>query len=1073
MRVMTIFQSDLDEKPSAHTLSLPLALAATWGLYALLALSSMALSRQPGSLATIWYANIAVAVLMQTRPRCDWPWLLALAGLANIVVHAVYGTRWELVWFLLPASLLEAAVSAHFLGRCNTLQQALSSPLHYLRVVLLVGVLPVALGAAVGSALLSWYGFAFWHRLWLAWFLGSLLGVVTLLPLGLLWLQTGRLFIINSARQACSDATVLLVSLVVTGLSCLYMSYPYVYVISAAMLVIVVAGFRMAGWTIFSHGFAVALLQSAGWHASGPSVHAAAQLSFFIPMLALAIEPMLFATLLRSNRLLDKENRNLLEAVTQQLLEMLSLLESSPSAVRVASLDQHRILFINQRYRDTFQIAPGTESDVDVKSYYVDPKQLDLVRQELQLHGIVKDRLVALHLPTRPDLPIVWAKANYVVIDFQGQKAALAWFYDVTGLHNALATVEDLYNNSPAGYLTLSPEGDILQLNDTQLSWIGYSRAEVEGKLKLPDLLTLDSISVFHRHFGHFGHIDDGDNVEGVELDFVRKDGSILHAQLAALAVYDPQGRLLHRRTTVHDIGELKRLQQALERGKRDLKAVLDNVPIAITYVDANLCIRFGNRTTCEWYGVPEGQLVGMHISQMLGEERFEFVQSRMQHALLGQRQSFERLVVSEAQQRPLHLFLNYIPDEQDGRVLGFYVVATDVTQVKEASEAANRAKSQFVSTMSHEIRTPINGVMGYLQLMSRESLGEKMRGYVNESLNATRLLLRVLNDVLDFSKIEAGKLDIHVEPFDLFGMLEDLYGLMQAQLGVRVLDLRLDIDPELPRFALADDMRLRQVLLNLTDNAIKFTERGTVTLHVRSESLSDEKFLLRVEVKDSGIGIGSKHLEGMFQAFQQADGSITRRFGGSGLGLAISQRLLKLMGSEGLQVQSVEGQGSTFGFELVLHRPSIEQQQILTAALTLSGSSPGAQTAAPLQGRRILLVEDNPTNIDVAANMLESLGAEVTIAINGRDALEVLQDQGPHFDLVFMDMQMPEMDGLEATRRIKAHPQWARLPVVAMTANAMEQDRQACRDAGMVDHLAKPLETADLIQSVCQHATP
>jgi CheY-like chemotaxis protein len=295
----------------------------------------------------------------------------------------------------------------------------------------------------------------------------------------------------------------------------------------------------------------------------------------------------------------------------------------------------------------------------------------------------------------------------------------------------------------------------------------------------------------------------------------------------------------------------------------------------------------------------------------------------------------------------------------------------------------------------------------------------------------------------------------------------------MQAQLGVRVLDLRLDIDPELPRFALADDMRLRQVLLNLTDNAIKFTERGTVTLHVRSESLSDEKFLLRVEVKDSGIGIGSKHLEGMFQAFQQADGSITRRFGGSGLGLAISQRLLKLMGSEGLQVQSVEGQGSTFGFELVLHRPSIEQQQILTAALTLSGSSPGAQTAAPLQGRRILLVEDNPTNIDVAANMLESLGAEVTIAINGRDALEVLQDQGPHFDLVFMDMQMPEMDGLEATRRIKAHPQWARLPVVAMTANAMEQDRQACRDAGMVDHLAKPLETADLIQSVCQHATP
>ena len=1070
MRVMTISLSGLDEKPSAPTLSLPMALGTVGVLHALLVLSSRVLSLQPGNLATIWCASIATAVLMQARPRRDWPWLLAIAGLAQIMVDAAYGTRWELVWFLLPASLLEAALSAHFLGRCDKLPQALSSPLHYLRVLLVVGVLPVAAGTAVGSLLLSWYGFVPWHRLWLASFLGSLLGVAILLPLGLLWLHTGRLFISKSVRQACGDAAVLLLSLLVAGLSSRYMSYPYVYVISAAMLPIVVGGFRIAGWSILAHGWLIAVLQPAGWNVSDPSGHAAAQLSFFLPMLALAVEPMLLATLLRSNRLLDQENRNLLEAVTQQLVETLSLLESSPSAARVASLDEHRILFVNQRYRDTFQIAPGTEIDVDVKSFYVDPAQLDQVRQELQLHGVVNDRLIALHLPTRPDLPIVWAKANYVVIDFQGQKAELAWFYDVTGLHNALARVEDLYNNSPAGYLTLSPESDILQLNDTQLRWLGYSRAEVEGRLKLPDLLAPDSIALFHRHFDP---LEAGGQVEGVELDFVRKDGSILHAQLAALAVYDLQGRLLHRRTTVHDIGELKRLQQALERGKRDLEAVLDNIPIAITYIDTNLCIRFGNRTTCEWYGVTAGQLMGMHSRQLLGAERFEAVESRMQQALMGQRQNFERQVFSEAQQRPLHLFLNYIPDEQDGRVLGFYVVAADVTQVKEASEAASRAKSQFLSTMSHEIRTPINGVMGYLQLMSREPLGAKMRGYVSESISATRLLLRVLNDVLDFSKIEAGKLGIHPEPFDLLAMLEDLYGLMQAQLGTKLLKLQLDIDPGLPRFGVADDMRLRQVMLNLTDNAIKFTERGSVTLRVRCKPLPDDRFLLQVEVADSGIGIAPQHLAGMFQAFQQADGSITRRFGGSGLGLAISQRLLKLMGSEGLQVQSVEGQGSTFGFELALHRPSLEQQQALAAAMTLPGSSPGEQAIAPLQGKRLLLVEDNPTNIDVAASMLESLGAEVTIAINGRDALDVLQEQGPHFDLVFMDMQMPEMDGLEATRQIKAHPQWAQLPVVAMTANAMEQDRRACREAGMVDHLAKPLEMSALIQAVCQHALP
>jgi len=385
-------------------------------------------------------------------------------------------------------------------------------------------------------------------------------------------------------------------------------------------------------------------------------------------------------------------------------------------------------------------------------------------------------------------------------------------------------------------------------------------------------------------------------------------------------------------------------------------------------------------------------------------------------------------------------------------------------------SNAAETAKSEFLANMSHEIRTPINGVMGYLQLMSRESLDEKSRGYVSESLNATRLLLRVLNDVLDFSKIEAGELDIHTAPSDLHTMLGEVHGLMQAQLAGKALDLRLDIDARLPRFALTDDMRLRQVLMNLTGNAIKFTERGVVTLCVRAQPLPEEQFSLEVQVRDTGIGIGEQQLSHLFQAFHQADGSSTRRFGGSGLGLVISQRLLKLMGSEGLRVQSVEGQGSVFSFELVLKVPRQEELPRL-AETGAEAEKTSLSVGEPLRGRSILLVEDNPTNIDVALNMLESLGAEVTIAINGRDALEVLQEQGPCFDLVLMDMQMPEMDGLEATRRIKAEPRWAGLPVVAMTANAMEQDRRACLEAGMADHLGKPFELADLMRIIERYA--
>jgi len=390
------------------------------------------------------------------------------------------------------------------------------------------------------------------------------------------------------------------------------------------------------------------------------------------------------------------------------------------------------------------------------------------------------------------------------------------------------------------------------------------------------------------------------------------------------------------------------------------------------------------------------------------------------------------------------------------------------------AAAAANVAKSEFLANMSHEIRTPINGVMGYLQLMSRESLDDKTRSYINESLNATRLLLRVLNDVLDFSKIEAGKLDIHDEPFDLLGMFDEVHGLMRAQLGARVLDLRLDLEPGLPRFALGDDIRLRQVLLNLTGNAIKFTERGSVTLRARSHPLSDGRFRLAVEVVDTGIGIGPQQLNRLFQAFQQADGSITRRFGGSGLGLVISQRLIQLMGGDGLRVQSLDGQGSCFGFELVLQTASAEQQRMLQlAAMTRSTTCADRPDGQRLQGWRILLVDDNPTNINVAVNMLESLGADVTIAINGSEALEVLQELGPDFDVVLMDLQMPEMDGFEATRRIKANPLWSGLPVVALTANAMEQDRKACREAGMVDHLAKPFDMDELVRVVRRCAIP
>ncbi len=644
---------------------------------------------------------------------------------------------------------------------------------------------------------------------------------------------------------------------------------------------------------------------------------------------------------------------------------------------------------------------------------------------------------------------------------------------------------ENLVASSKDAIITKTLDGTVTSWNPAAEAIFGYSQAEMLGQ----SLIRLFPPGLEAEEDEVLAKVTAGRSIPTFESRRLCKDGHTVDVLISVSPLFDEAGAIVGASKIARDITEIKRDKNEL---LLRLEKLVQNIPGMVfqyqRWPDDRSAFPYASVGIRHIYGVEPEQVRedASPVYAVLHPEDLERVVQGIEESAVNLTQWYdvyrvvlpagkalwvEGIATPEKMPDGSVLWSGYIRDITDRKI-----VEKELMQAKQAAEEANQAKSRFLATMSHEIRTPINGVMGYLQLMSREPINDKMHGYVNESLNATRLLLRVLNDVLDFSKIEAGKLDLQVAPFDLRAMLGEVHGLMQAQLDGRRLALRLDIDPELPRFALADDMRLRQVLLNLTSNAIKFTERGTVTLSVRSEALSDGRFRLRLKITDTGIGIGERQLQGLFQAFGQADGSITRRFGGSGLGLVISQRLLKLMGSEGLQVQSVEGKGSSFSFELVLGMPSAAQQQMLLEEVKPGGAGQIDPAQAPsgeqpLQGRCILLVEDNPTNIDVAVNMLESLGAEVSIAINGRDALDVLQEQGAHFDLVLMDMQMPEMDGLEATRRIKAHPDWARLPVVAMTANAMEQDRQACLEAGMIDYLSKPYELDQLLRVVRQHA--
>ena len=615
-------------------------------------------------------------------------------------------------------------------------------------------------------------------------------------------------------------------------------------------------------------------------------------------------------------------------------------------------------------------------------------------------------------------------------------------------------TSDSIWEVDPRGCFTyISPKFHELQ---------GYEPSEFIGRTPLDFIPDAESGAQF------LAAVAEQQAFSNVEFSVRHRDGRILEVEVSGVPVFSKEGLYQGLRGITRDITDKKRLADALSASEERFRRMYEAHSAVMLLIDPLTgSIVDANPSAAQFYGYSRDELRRMNIQQinLLPEEAVSAEQK------LAQQHSVNYFIfphcLADGTIRTVEVHSS--PLMANERPLLFSVIH-DITQrirmqgeLNKARQVAEEAKSEFLANMSHDIRTPMNAIIGLGHLALQNSMPPKQREYLLKMTTAADGLMKLLNGLLDLTKIEAGKLELERVPFALYPLLERLLGLVGVEAAAKGLNLIHFTHPEIPPYLVGDPVRLEQVLLNLLGNAVKFTSSGEVRLTVRSLSADDDRLLLEFAVHDSGIGLTPQQTDKIFLPFTQGDSSTTRRFGGTGLGLSICRRLMDLMGGD-ISVTSEPGKGSTFtctvGF-LKGSAPPAEAEQ----------PPDQAKVRAALKGCRILVAEDQEINQQILRKLLEQAGAGVTLVANGREAVTAVTASPERFDVVLMDLQMPELDGYQATRLIRQ--QYPELPIIAMTAHVMKEEQERCLANGMNDHLAKPVEPDRLYSCLMGWAKP
>lgn len=530
----------------------------------------------------------------------------------------------------------------------------------------------------------------------------------------------------------------------------------------------------------------------------------------------------------------------------------------------------------------------------------------------------------------------------------------------------------------------------------------------------------------------------------------------------------------------------LRRLIQvnnALTLAERRINSIFQTAPQPLMLIDTEGIIRRANQQAVQLFDAQGAGLQGIHVEELMPERfrkahvghRNGYMTGALQHgaAVLSQDMI---ILARNGEQIPVETSLAYMDDERAPLIIAAFfdlrerkAVEQALAAAKAAAEAANEAKSNFLANMSHEIRTPMNAVIGMSHLALQTELDAKQRNYIEKAHYAAESLLGILNDILDFSKIEARKLTLEEGNFRLEDVIDNLLNLIHLKADEKGIAIQYELTEGTPSALVGDCLRLGQILVNLANNAVKFTEPGgSISIAVRVVEQHEMAATLHFSVRDTGIGISTEQQARLFRPFTQADSSTTRQYGGSGLGLVISKNLAEMMGGE-IWLESLPGSGSTFHFTAHFMKQLGEPSP---RRIHFANHLDGVRDAIhQLRGAKLLLVEDNEFNQELALEVLTSNGISVELAVNGQEALAMLERE--EFDGVLMDCLMPVMDGYTASRRIREQASYNNLPIIALTANAMAGDRERALAAGMNDHIAKPVNVNEMFRTLAKWVKP